>query len=218
MIKAVLFDMDGVLVNSEKYYMEGTYKWMTRAGYEGDLSKLNAIIGTTMEETYRIESELSGLPVSECIRLNEAYFLTEDVIDYREYQFEDVYETLSELKKKGLKTAVCSMTEIKDVRRCLDELKISEFTDCVISSDEVKRGKPCPDIYLKALEELKVNADEAIVVEDSRSGIKAGKAAGCLTVARKDIQFNTDQSEADIILEDLRGLKDIIRRYNGRHN
>lgn len=84
MIRAVLFDMDGILCDSEAFYMEGTLAWMRRYGYQGTLQEICTIVGTTMEETYRILRDLLGgvLTEAEIAAENDRYFREECPLNY----------------------------------------------------------------------------------------------------------------------------------------
>ena len=108
-IKAILFDMDGTLVDSERYYTDGTYRWMQRVGYKGSKEAIYPIIGTTLPMTYAIIHKLldGRLSVEEIEKMNDDYFMKEDVIDYREYIFPEVKGVIRSLRDKGYKMALC---------------------------------------------------------------------------------------------------------------
>ena len=90
-------------------------------------------------------------------------------------------------------------------------LDIDELTDYFISGDECAGHKPDPEIYLRAMRRLAVRPEEAVVVEDSPTGIRAGKASGALVCAlRQPDGVLLDQREADVVLEDLFELVDLI--------
>ena len=212
MLKALLFDMDGTLVDTERYYTLGTYKWMKRYGYKGSLEAIYQIIGTSMEETARIINELldNDWPIEKTVKINDDYFNLEERIDYQKYIFPEVKEDLKKLKKLGLKMALCSASYRRDINRFIKENELAEIFDYVVSAYEVGTHKPDPAIYLRALRELQVQNKEAWIIEDSYFGIKAGKNAHVKTLARKDHRFGIDQSEADQIIEDLDGLYDLV--------
>ena len=211
-IKAILFDMDGTLVDSERYYTDGTYRWMQRAGYKGSKEAIYPIIGTTLPMTYAIIHKLldGRLSVEEIEKMNDDYFMKEDVIDYREYIFPEVKGVIRSLRDKGYKMALCSSSLKMDILRFIKENELDDCFDYVISGYECNESKPSPEIYLLALSHLKVSNDEAIVVEDSTHGIEAGKRAHMYTFARKDTRFNIDQSEADILIDDIGELLNIL--------
>lgn len=217
MIRAVLCDMDGTLVDTERYYTDGTYKWMKdKFAYSGSKESIFKIIGTTMEETCAILRDLLKLDetVAEVMQINDDYFENESSLDYREYIFPEVREAINEIKDKGIKIAICSASPRWAIEQFVKECDLGGHIDYVISAMECERQKPYPDIYLHALKALGATKDEALVFEDSYSGISAGKNAGIMTVARRDYRFGIDQSQADASVDDMQQLIKMIKEIN----
>lgn len=206
MIKAFLFDMDGTLTDSEKYYTEGTFNWVNKIK-NISLKDIYPIIGTNMDETYKILSNISGLSYDEVIKLNTEYFVNHP-INYNDYIFDDVKDVLNILKDKGYKLALCSLSERWMVEQFIKDCKLENIFDVILSDDEVKNSKPNPEIYLKAIELLNIKSDEAIVIEDSCNGILAGKNANMKVYARNASRYNIDQSRADYIFNDMHEILD----------
>ena len=217
MIKAVLFDMDGILFDSEKYYIEGTIEQMKRYGYKGDIKDIYRIIGTNMKETYDILYELLNKQVDRelIVANNEKYFLEEHPLDYKVLMFEGVDKVLKEFKDNGIKCAVCSSSPKETIDEALEEMDIKEYFNLYISSDEVNNPKPMPDVYLKAQELLNVPKDECVIYEDSTLGVEAGINAKIYTVGRWDDRFYQDISKANLIVKDIYEFRDWIRKENG---
>lgn len=216
MIKAVLFDMDGILYDSEYYYMNGTIEQMRRYGYDGPDEDIYAVIGTTMEETYAILHRLLNgkVPLEVIRKNNEHYFQEEHPLRFREIMFPGVPEELRSLKEMGILTAVCSASPLQLIKDSLQEMDILDLFDFYESGENVRNPKPAPDIYLLAQQELGVAREECVVYEDSTFGIEAGKRAGIYTVAREDKRFFQDQSHADAIVRDIQSLVRWIRKEN----
>lgn len=209
MIKAILFDMDGTLVDSEKYYTEGTFAWVNK--YENvSMKDVCAIIGTSMDETYRILSKLTGLDYSKVVDENTKYFEAHK-INYNDYLFDDVVDVLNILKEKGYKLGLCSLSDRWMVKQFISDCHLEGYFDIVLSNDEIKEAKPNPEIYLKALELLNINNKEALVIEDSYNGILAGKNANIITYARNADRYHIDQSKAEYIFSDMH---DILNKIN----
>lgn len=206
MIKAFLFDMDGTLTDSEKYYTEGTFNWVNKIK-NISLKDIYPIIGTNMDETYKILSNISGLSYDEVIKLNTEYFVNHP-INYNDYIFDDVKDVLNILMNKGYKLALCSLSERWMVEQFIKDCKFENVFDVILSDDEVKNSKPNPEIYLKAIELLNIKSDEAIVIEDSCNGILAGKNANMKVYARNASRYNIDQSRADYIFNDMHEILD----------
>lgn len=214
MIKAILFDMDGVLIDSEYYYHFGTYTWMKRLGFKGDHKELNKLIGTTMATTYDMLYEMFDGKYSkeELTRVNEEYFEKEDPLDCKKIMFANVKECLVSFRQMGLKLALCSSSSMKIIMNNLRQIDIEHLFDCIVSGDDFERSKPDPMIYLYAMDKLQVKCDECIVYEDSTIGIAAGKASKAFCVARKDDRFGQDQSQADMLVNDINELLDYVRK------
>ena len=128
--------------------------------------------------------------------------------------FRSVPQALQQMKKMGLKLAVCSSSSYDLIVTSLKEMGILEYFDFIESGENCKRSKPYPDIYLLAQEALQVRKEECLVYEDSTAGIQAGISAGIRTVARIDNRFYQDQSKADILVKDIHELTELIRKEN----
>lgn len=214
MIKAILFDMDGVLIDSEYYYHFGTYKWMKRLGFKGDHQELNKLIGTTMATTYDMLYDMfdGKYTKEELAKINEKYFGEEDPLDCKKIMFANVKECLVSFRQMGLKLALCSASPMNTIMDNLRQMEIENLFDCIVSGDDFERSKPDPMIYLYAMDKLHVTSEECIVYEDSTIGIAAGKASKAFCIARKDDRFGQDQSQADMLINDINELLDYVRK------
>ena len=216
MIKAILFDMDGILFDSEYYYMEGTKDQLQELGYTGPTEDLYSIIGITYEATF---DYLAGLldnrySAKELMDKNDDYFLNKHPINFKEIMFPGLKEELDKLKEMGIRMTVCSSSSEELIDKCLNEMEIESYFEYKISSENVVRPKPHGDVYLSALKKLGLKKEECIVYEDSDLGIQAGKDAGIYTVARKDDRFGQKQNQADKIVKDIQELTNWIREEN----
>lgn len=213
MIKAILFDMDGILIDSERYYMEGTYHLMKSMGFEGTRQQVHSIIGTTMEVTYQmIYNLLEGkLSIEAIKKANDDYFNTHKV-PYAEIAFDGVVEALATFKSDGLKMALCSSSPMVNIMECVKALNIETYFDIIVCGDDFKESKPNPEIYQFAMEHLGVTPEVSIVYEDSELGIMAGVNANVFTVARKEERFHLDQSKADLIVVDIFEFKNVVHQ------
>ena len=213
MTEAILFDLDGTLVDSERHYTEGTKKWLEEIGICKDIEEIYPIIGLTNDQSTEYLHKLTGLPKEEVDRLNSRYFLVEHPIDYRDYLFPDVKDTLKQLKERGIRTAICSGSEKFLIERFLENCGLSGYFDVLFSSEHYA-DKPDPSLYLAAMKELGLGPEDCIIVEDSRTGIEAGKRAGCRTLARDASRYHIQQEEADKIIKDLHEVLEEINERN----
>lgn len=216
MIKAVLFDMDGILYDSECWYLEGTIDQLRQFGYTGTDEAVYQTIGLDMEHNYDLLEKLLDykVPRDTIIKSNEKYFNVLHPLDYRAIMFPGLDEELRKIRAMGIRTAVCSASPMDIIENSLVAMGIRDLFDFIETVENVKRPKPAGDIYELGARELGVDKADCIVYEDSTLGIEAGKRAGIFTVAREDKRYNQDQSHADLIVKDIQELTEWIRREN----
>ena len=204
--RAILFDMDGVLVDSEPLFLAAINRLLVEEGVEPVSVQENEefLIGTTIGETWRQLKLHRPLP-----KPTEEYVSRYDDIVRQVMQEElepqpGVRELLAACNRRGLPKAVASSSLHMWVDLKLRAIGLTGAFDAVLGGDDVSRGKPQPEIYLKAAERLGVPAGECIAIEDSPVGIAAAVASGAYTIAvRTEYTRNLDVSQAHTILETL---------------
>ncbi len=204
MIEAVLFDMDGVLIDSEIYYMQGTFEWMKGLGYQGTMESIFVLIGSTEAKTYEMIYDFLDHRVSldEIKEENERYF-NENPLDYVKILRPEVKKLLIELKSQGKKIAVCSSSPLKFIQEMIDKNQLDDYFDLVVSGEQFVESKPNPEIYLYASSQLKVSPESCLVIEDSSKGIEAARRAGMDVLALVDHRFKLNQEEATKQIDNL---------------
>ena len=178
-MKAVIFDMDGVLVDSQPYHFKADIDTMAEYGVIKDQKFYEAFAGTLTDNRMRTLRDMFGLdvPAEELIEKREKMIL--DIMANEDIKpISGIPELLRSIKALGLKTAVASSSGIELIKLVLDRLGIAVYFDSITSGNDVKRGKPDPDVFLLAAERIGVNPRECFVVEDSENGVKAAKSAG----------------------------------------
>lgn len=219
MIKAIIFDLDGTLIDSETFYVNGTIEWLSKCGIEVDFKTASGIIGKTMEDTYLYVSKISGLSIKDIEQKNNEYFTITNPLNFKNLLFNDVKKCFAELKRNNYKICICSMSPKEYINKFVNECNLNEYVDIFFSGDECHNTKPDPEIYNKAINELELSPREVLIVEDAYSGIQAGIASGAYVVARNDTKFGINQNDALCILEDLVELNRIIMEINnGKHD
>lgn len=213
-MKAVLFDMDGVLIDSEIFYMKGTYEWMKDLGYTGSFEGICTIIGTTMEKTYDMLYEMlhGKFSLERIVEENEMYF-TKHPLDYKSIAKPGALDLFKTLKDKGYKIAICSSSPFDNIEHVAEVCGFKPYLDFVVSGEQFKQSKPHPEIYLHAAEELHVKPEECIVVEDSEFGIQAGISAGMKVIALEDKRLPNNQSKATHIVNSLSEVEELVEKY-----
>lgn len=216
MIKAVIFDMDGVLIDSEIVYLMHQFKKL-QPGYPWLTPEhLYPLVGMDSREDKQYLAELLCRDLSDPSFISELKGMFADfTIDYSSIMRKEVPQVLSFLQRNHLRIVLASSSSRDNIETVLDQCGIRSFFECIISGEQFTRSKPDPAIYLYALEQLQLPADDCLIVEDSGYGIAAGKRAGVRTAALTDHRFNFDQSAADDRLSSLSELEGLICRLNG---
>ena len=216
-MKAVIFDMDGVLVDSEMYYIDLFRDLVRRHGGEPDEEILFQIPGASSRKTWELMVSLWPEPITR-ESLRTLFHNTYPVVraPYGKILFPGVRETLHALKDSGLRLALASSTAMDHIQIMLDETGLRDCFEVVVSGHQFKESKPDPQIYLYTIDQLGLTADDCIAVEDSTYGIQAGKNAGLRVIARRDDRFRFDQSLADYSIDDIRELPELIAGLDHR--
>ena len=211
MKKAVLFDLDGVLVDTEPVYARCAAEALQKFGAPATEQELYPLAGLEaavkfrqMLERYHLDADL--LDLETCYRGLQM----EALADFSRYPKPGVKEALSAIKARGYTTAVCSNSVTARVKKVLADLTLTPYIDCICAGDLVQRRKPDPQVYLLALTTLSLSPEECLAVEDSSYGIQAAKSA-CLDLAAiYDPRFPFDQSTADYHIHSLAELPALL--------
>ncbi len=203
---AVVFDMDGVIFDSERAVMQCWKEVASRHNIPDIEKAILACTGTTMVRTREIMLNLYGadFPYDEYARESSAIFHSR-YDGGRLPMKPGVKELLTFLKERGKKIALASSTRQQVVTDELRDAGIIKYFDRIICGDMVSRSKPAPDIFLKACEELNVSPSDSYAIEDSYNGIRAAQAGGLHPIMVPDLLPADEemQSLAEIILPNL---------------
>lgn len=180
MIKAVIFDMDGVLIDAKEWHYEALNRALLLFGMEiSRADHLTTFDGLPTKRKLEMLTVTDGLP-KELHRflndLKQAYTL--ELVSSRCRPTFGHEFALARLKARGLKLAVASNSVRNTVVTMMDRANLARHLDVMLSNEDVSRSKPDPEIYRTAMERLGVTPDEALIVEDNEHGIKAARASG----------------------------------------
>ena len=212
---AVIFDLDGVLADSEPWWNEIDAALLAEYGvtYRGEYHR--NVLGVSYQlaiEFYKKAFNLSA-PTEEMMRRRGE--IAADFFANQIALFSSTKAVLEKLRKMNLPLAVATSSVSASARPFLDRHQLTQFFDVIITGEEVKNGKPRPDIYLRARERLAVPADSCLVIEDSLSGIAAAKAAKMHVAAIPDTRFvdpGAYEKEADYVLSSISEIPRLVQR------
>ncbi|MGI5947190.1 MAG: HAD family hydrolase [Lachnospiraceae bacterium] len=213
-IKAVIFDMDGVLIDSEMLYLEDLLKFVQTKNPEVTKEDLFSVVGSTAKDTWTIVQNAAANG-QDWESLREEYREKRTIyetIDYRSIFRKEAKDLIAYLKENGYRLAVASATKLPLVIRVLTENGIVDYFDQVVSGNMFERGKPDPEIYFYTAGKLGVKPEECLVVEDSTIGITAASRAGMKIAAVIDDRFGFDRSLADFEIENLGEVLECLKK------
>lgn len=212
MVEAIIFDMDGVLFDTEKYYYDRRASFLSQKGISIDHLAPSFFIGGNTKRVWEniLRDDYDKWDVA---TLQEEYnsYKKNHPLPYKKLIFPDVLKVLNEVKSRGLKIGLASSSVKADILRALEENHLQGFFDVVLSGEEFKESKPNPEIYLTALKQLGVEANKALIIEDSEKGIAAGVAAGVEVWAIKDNRFGMNQEDANGLLDSLKDVLALLK-------
>ncbi|MGN1183491.1 MAG: HAD family hydrolase [Faecalibacillus sp.] len=214
-VKAVIFDMDGLMIDTEPVGNMICIQAHQKFGYMITQDMLFDLIGRNAQSAKEYYISVFGenypteLIREEANRLREDYYSTH-CIEVKP----GLYELLAYLKSQGILMAVASSTKSDRVLENLKEIHVENDFDCIIGGDKIIHGKPAPDIFLKALELLGVKKEEAVVLEDSKNGILASYAAGIPVICIPDLVKHSQDiiDKTYLVLDDLNQVIKEIER------
>lgn len=211
-IKAVIFDMDGVILDSEKLYVRFWCEAGRACGYPFEVKHALAIRSLARPFAIQRLQGFFGEGFDYDEVRNKRIEIMEDYVEQNGIDLKPYAEyTLKELKKRGYKIALATATPPERAQRYLTRSGLYDYFDKIICSAMVKLGKPEPDIYLKACEEVGFLPEECIAVEDSPNGIQSAYRAGCRAVMVPDLDEADDATRemTYAVVKDLKELLDI---------
>jgi len=210
MIKAIIYDLDDLMVNSNPLHTEASDKVLQKYGV------------SQKKLPEHIRAKFIGMRVSDILKNLIDYFQLgvnlEDLREKRSAIFLELvrkklqvmpglFQSLKLFRQNKFKIALASSGTKKYINIVLEKFKVADYFDVIVSGDDVKRGKPSPETYFIAVKKLSIRPSQAVVLEDATNGIAAAKAAGCFCIAVKNSHTpKQDLTKADLILDSLTDL------------
>ncbi len=188
-IKGVLFDMDGVIFDTEKAYLETWTKVFKSYGYDLKRETYISIMGTGRDNAVRTFKEAFGedIPMEDMYKDKDR--ILKEIIESGSVPLKPgAVEILTYLRENNVKTALATSAKMWRAETQLKMSGIKDMFDKITCGDEIKNLKPDPDIFLKSAQKLALNPDECIVIEDSPAGIQAAFNAGMYGIHVEDLK------------------------------
>lgn len=210
----VLFDLDGVIVDSEDESLKRTHSFLTDKGFKLTIEQLLPLVGGNRKSEARFYKQLFGDDIDyEALVAEKITYYKTHPVDYRKLMMPHIQETVKGLFDRGHHLCVASSSSYKHIFEVIDAFDIRPYFDYLVSGEDFDEAKPNPAVYNFCKSKYPdVAIDNFYVVEDSSAGIEAAKRAGLYCIAKKDHRFGIDQSKADIFIEDLYEVIDIVER------
>lgn len=206
MYTSFIFDMDGVLIESEEFYFKRRLDYVLASGATPTSSRLIDYIGLTDDQIW--ERLVSNPNQRKFVRASYHTYYQKHPTDFRQLIRPEVAPLFHALKESSKKIGIASSSRKGVIEKMLNDCNLTQFVDYYISGEEVPISKPNPDIYLQAHNYLGKELS-TVAIEDSPVGIQAAKAAGLHTVALKQ-SFELDQRQADSQIDNLQDLLQLV--------
>jgi HAD superfamily hydrolase (TIGR01509 family) len=202
MISCVIFDMDGVIIDSEPIYMQVEQELFREVGLDLSHEEHAKFVGRSdlwkiLKETHNLEISIEEIHREE----NERYL---DIINnnFDDGPIDGVEELIEELHQDDIKLVLASSSEMKNIELVLTKFGLLNYFDLRISGADLETSKPHPEIFEKAAEMADVSPRDCLVIEDSTNGVKAAKSANMKCIGfRNQNSGNQDLSPADWIID-----------------
>ena len=205
MAKAVLFDLDGVIVDSEPFSSEASDRVLASVGIVQTPHEKKLVFGRRTMDNYRAAIEARGMKVDPAKLVSKKNRLFGKLIKGRLKPMDGVLGLLGKIRAAGLKVAVVSSSPLERVNATLEEVGLILEFDLILSGDCCAKGKPDPEPFLMAAQRLGVEPKDCVVIEDAQAGVEAAKAAGMKVIAvLSPHTHGQDLGRADRIVKSLK--------------
>lgn len=214
-VQGLIFDMDGVLFDTEGRYIEKRRLFFAQEQIAYDEKVLTEIMGLNLKECLRrIFPEADEIFLEDLKqRYEEFSYEREDF--YQTSIFPEVEHTLAALCRQGYEMGLASSSPPYKIEKALKSTKLEKFFSFSLSGNEFQSSKPDPAIYLEAVSRMSCRKEEIMVIEDSEYGIRAAKAAGLLVTGRREYRYPARQEGCDYYIDTLAELPELLKRLEG---
>jgi HAD superfamily hydrolase (TIGR01509 family) len=203
MLKAVIFDMDGVLIDSEPLHHHTNQKLFSELGFSLTDDDHGSYIGTTSHYMWsQLKNKFNlSLSVEELVKTDRLTYMNYLKSQKDIAPINGIKKLIKDLYKNNVKLAVASSSPLDVIDVVVEAFQFNNYFDQLVTGDNVENSKPSPDIFLYAAKLLNIDPSESVVIEDSYNGVCAAKAAGMKCIGYRNLNSgNQDLSGADMII------------------
>jgi len=222
MIKAFIFDMDGVIIDSEPIHLEVDIETFKLLKIDIEREKLGNYVGMTNPEMWNLIKQEYSLSKAVDEIINYQLIRKLAIVDEINIEpISGIRELIKEIYELNIPIALASSSSRTFIEKILMKLNIINYFSCIVSGEEVGKGKPAPDVYLETARLLDTKPENCLVLEDSKNGIAAAKIAGMNCIGFKNPNSgNQDLSEADLVVSTIEeiNIKNLLEEYSKMSN
>lgn len=211
--KAVIFDMDGVIVDTEPLQFARQKEYLQHLGITIPEETLMKMIGGNKRMAFQIISDHSEEEMSfeEYYKHFTAYY-AERPIDFTEILNDGIVEILEWLRSQGYRLALASSGAPEKIEAALTQCQIKDYFELILSGDMFKVSKPHPEIYQTVAQKMYLLPEECLVIEDSNYGIESATRAGMYTLAKREERFPFSQEKADGLFDSFSEIQAFLEK------
>ena len=196
-VKGIIFDFDGVITDSEPFYLESVKTYLKGKGVESKINDLAFLLGQTIEDIACLLKSNYDLYDDVKTIMQESTKVYDETVKYDNYTpMVGLIDFLKKVKTKNIRMAIASSSGMDYLVTLCNQFEIKDYFDFIITGEDFERSKPDPEIYNVAAKKLGIDKKGLIIIEDSVAGITAGNAAGIYTIGLKSSKIVQDTSLA----------------------
>ncbi len=215
----VLFDMDGVIVDTNPYHLEALIIFCKKHGKNLSEEEIKRNIYGTPNKQWvpKLFGKITPQEVAELGSEKEQIF--RDLYKGHAVPLNGLERFLKEIKEANVKTAVCTSAPLENATFILGETNLEGYFDTILHEGSIQKGKPDPEVFIKGANALGLSSEDCIVIEDSLSGVKAGLSSGSKVIGVTTTHTKEELASTHLVINDFealtsRSIKELIEKNN----